>query len=220
MEGQGNRVFAEPVALCPQGNPSGCPMDGALWIQFKEEWMKTIIVSDIFGRSSALERLCAALQSEAIIVDPYEAVVMNFENEKQAYIHFSRTVGFDGYVHILKECVRAQETEVFLIGFSVGAAAIWAMSANATVPNVKKAMCYYGSQIRNHLDSVPAFPVGLVFPAMEKHFSVEEVMAKLSGKENISLRQVPYLHGFMNELSVNYDRQGYMQEIQTLCKRP
>lgn len=181
--------------------------------------MKTIIVSDIFGRSHALEHLCAALHSDAIIFDPYDAVVMNFDNEEQAYLHFLKTVGHDIYVQNLKEFVRVQETEVFLIGFSVGAAAIWAMSANGTVSNVQKAICYYGSQVRNHLDRVPTFPVELVFPVMEKHFSVDEVMVELSGKENVSLRQVPYLHGFMNELSINYDKQGYMQEIQLLCNR-
>jgi len=181
--------------------------------------MKTIIVSDIFGRSCALERLSTALENNAIIFDPYESVVMNFENEKQAYTHFCEIGGHDSYAQKLKEIVRVQKTEVFLIGFSAGASAIWRVSQEKGVSNVNKAICYYGSQIRNHLDGVPTFPIDLVFPAMETHFSVEDVMATLSGKENVSMRQVPSLHGFMNELSVNFDRQGYTQEIQLLCKR-
>lgn len=180
--------------------------------------MKTIIVSDIFGKTAALERLAAALPGEVSIFDPYDSVFMGFENEDSAYAHFCKSLGHDSYAERLKEFIRAQRTDVFLIGFSVGAAAIWSVSVEKTVLNVQKAVCYYGSQIRNNVDVVPNFPIDLVFPSVEAHFSVEDLMQKLAGKSHVSMRQVPYLHGFMNELSVNYNRRGYTQEVQSLCK--
>ena len=62
----------------------------------------------------------------------------------------------------------------------------------------------------------PRLPIELVFPSMERNFSADELIHQLSGKQNVYIRQVSYLHGFMNELSLNYDSQGYGEEIMYL----
>ena len=178
--------------------------------------MKTILISDIFGRTAALERLTAKISQDALILDPYDSEFMDFKNEEAAYAYFSENVGLASYAYKLKRVLLEQEDEVLLIGFSVGASAIWNVSDDESITLVKKAICFYGSQIRNNVACNPRFPIELVLPSMERHFSVDELIHQLSGKQNVSIRQVSYLHGFMNELSLNYDSQGYGEEIMYL----
>ena len=178
--------------------------------------MKTIVISDIFGRSTALEQLTAKISKDTLILDPYDSVFMDFNNEEAAYAYFSENVGLGSYTDKLKRVLLEQEVEVLLIGFSVGASAIWNVSGDESITVVKKAICYYGSQIRSNVVCNPRFPIELVFPSMERHFSVDELIHQLSEKQNVSIRQVSYLHGFMNELSLNYDSQGYGEEIMYL----
>jgi len=178
--------------------------------------MKIIVISDIFGRTAALEQLAAEISEDALIVDPYDSEFMDFKNEESAYAYFSENVGLDSYADKLKQILLVQQGEVLLIGFSVGASVIWNVSNDQSITVVKKAICYYGSQIRNNVTSNPRFPIELVFPSMERHFSVDELMHQLSEKKKVFIRQVSYLHGFMNELSVNYDAHGHGEEIMYL----
>lgn len=175
--------------------------------------MQIILISDIFGRTSALECLAAEISQDALILDPYDSEFMDFKNEAAAYEYFSENVGLASYANKLKQVLQEQGDEVLLIGFSVGASAIWNVSYDESISVVKKAICYYGSQIRNNVACSPRFPIEMVFPSMERHFSVDELIHQLSGKQNVSIRQVSYLHGFMNELSLNYDAKGYAEEI-------
>ena len=175
--------------------------------------MKIIVLSDIFGRTTALERLVEEIYQDALILDPYDSEYIGFENEEAAYAYFSENVGLGSYTDKLKRVLLEQQDEVLLIGFSVGASAIWNVSGDEPITVVKKAICYYGSQIRNNVTCRPRFPVEMVFPAMERHFLVDELIHQLSGKQNVSIRQAPYLHGFMNELSLNYDSKGYGEEV-------
>ncbi|WP_157808026.1 hypothetical protein [Marinomonas sp. ef1] len=46
--------------------------------------MKTIVISDIFGRTAALERFTAEISEDALILDPYDSEFMWFKNEKSA----------------------------------------------------------------------------------------------------------------------------------------
>ncbi|WP_076408350.1 dienelactone hydrolase family protein [Shewanella sp. UCD-KL12] len=186
--------------------------------------MKILIVSDIFGKTDALEQLALALNSPAEIFDPYSAEMMNFSDEKQAYDYFSSEVGLDKYTQALVERISACSESLYLIGFSVGAAAIWNMSNLNMVKNVSKATCFYGSQIRNHRGVRPRFQIDLVFPISELHFSVDELIADLTtelaadhrGIDKVSIRQVSFLHGFMNKYSKNYDQSGFEQEMYLL----
>jgi len=104
--------------------------------------------------------------------------------------------------------LKTSNDPVSLIGFSVGAAAIWMISDRKKL-KVNAAQCFYGSQIRHHTNITPSFPIELIFPLSEPHFSVTEAIIKLSGRPNVKITQVPYLHGFMNQCSTNYNAVGY-----------
>jgi dienelactone hydrolase len=178
--------------------------------------MDTLIISDIFGRTDALIRLAAELSKDALIFDPYDAVMMDFDNEQNAYSFFSENIGVNTYAIKLAQYISKFTSPVRLIGFSAGASAIWNIAGEGTSKYIKTAFCYYGSQIRQNTEVNPVFPVNLIAPASEEHFSVDKLIERVSGKAHVRVRQVPFLHGFMNEQSANFHLAGYQQELRLL----
>ncbi len=180
--------------------------------------MRNIIVSDVFGRTEALEGIASSFSGVTDIFEPYNAMNMDFGNEEEAYSYFTSEVGLNKYANNLKSFIQSFAEQLNLIGFSVGASAIWRISAQVKLENISSATCFYGSQIRNDRDICPIFPMELIFPIAEEHFSVSELISDLSDKENIQIQQVSFAHGFMNSHSINYHQGGYDQFICALQK--
>lgn len=177
-----------------------------------------LVVSDIFGKTSGLEALCTQLTSHFDIIDPYNGAEMSFNNEGEAYRYFSENIGLEGYCSILTSALLNRASPKVILGFSVGASAIWKLSDSIEYqPHL--ALGFYSSQIRHYLDIVPSFPYHLVFPKEEKHFDVNAVMGKLNTTTNVSVESVPYLHGFMNTHSANFDEKGYRENMDELTQR-
>jgi len=177
--------------------------------------MAIILVSDIFGKTPALTKLAKALNAEAII-DPYNGEDMSFDNESDAYDYFTKQVGLDTYFTLLNKAVSAFYSTKTLIGFSVGASAIWALSEKESSHKVNNAVCYYGSQIRNHTEINPLFPIEMIFPKYEAHFDVTALQKKLATKTQVKIIKTDYLHGFMNYHSSNYNHNAYLEHLNML----
>lgn len=177
--------------------------------------MNTIVVSDVFGKTSALISLSKELNA-SIIVDPYNGADMGFKSEAEAYVYFIENVGLDAYLAALQKTIESTSPISTLIGFSVGASAIWALSDKVSSNQVKQAICYYGSQIRNLTEVNPKFEIELVFPKSEPHFDVKELQDDLSKKQNVKTTMVEYLHGFMNYYSNNYNQAAYNEQVELL----
>ena len=64
--------------------------------------MRRIIISDIFGRTPALEKLCRAIAPDTKIIDPYYGKFMDFQNEKEAYKYFMKQVGVNKYCQVVR----------------------------------------------------------------------------------------------------------------------
>lgn len=174
-----------------------------------------LLATDIFGYTKAIEDLKQRLSflcKDVHILDPYEAKCMDFHDENKAYEVFVQRCEFE---HYAKLCVKALATlsnkAVILIGFSMGASAIWKALDGHKDKNIKAFYGFYASQIRHFLEVKPLIPCTLIFPKCEKHFDVDEVIAKLIHKEAITCIKSSYLHGFMNPLSLNYDANGYRE---------
>ncbi|WP_340677545.1 dienelactone hydrolase family protein [Paraglaciecola sp.] len=182
--------------------------------------MHQIIVSDIFGKTQALNEIAAGFAETVEIFDPYNAQVMDFKDETQAYVYFSSEVGLADYAQQLLKKLRTLSGEISLLGFSVGASAIWKIAGQTELKNVAGAKCFYGSQIRHYTDINPVFPVQAIFPSTELHFCVSQLIADLSGKKNVQIHQVTSEHGFMNRYSQNYDPVVYRQFIDALYNVP
>ena len=168
-----------------------------------------MIVADIFGLTHELIQLCSELGSHVKIVDPYQGVMNLFEDEETAYQFFNDHVGLDKYTSILFDAINQYEDEVVLVGFSVGASAIWRCSAKVNQSKVKLAYCFYGSQIRHHIDIIPTFPVNMILAKYEEHFSVKAMFDTLRKIEMVNAQRSLGLHGFMNKLSQNFSQPEY-----------
>lgn len=178
--------------------------------------MILVVASDIFGRTKKLEALVEDIRpafKESHIIDPYDGRFMEFSNEDDAYTCFMAETGLTKYSEILHNHVDNYKQPLLLLGFSVGAAALWQISGSKAFKPESKIIGFYGAQIRNLLDIRPTLPVHLYFPAYEDHFSVPKLIDHLSPVENITCHKTAYLHGFMNKLSINFNRQGYMEYI-------
>ena len=177
--------------------------------------MDIIVVSDVFGKTPALITLSNELNAIKVI-DPYNGIDMDFKSESEAYSYFMEQVGLDAYLEKIREQIQQLTSTVTLIGFSICASAIWRLSEKTTTSHVNRAVCFYGSQIRNFTSIEPQFEVELVFPNSEPHFDVCRLQSYLSKKQNVTTSQVAYLHGFMNYYSNNYNQVAYKEQINRL----
>lgn len=180
--------------------------------------MKTIIVSDIFGRTEALDTLASKIAEPIEIIAPYGSMNMGFADEAEAYEYFNAKVGLECYSRLVSEHIKTCRTPVRLVGFSVGASAIWNISGSVPAKYVVEAIGFYSSQIRFNLSVKPRFPVKLILPLFEQHFSIPELIEDLAAMENVTVEQTPFLHGFMNTHSINYDQNGYDYGLRRLCE--
>lgn len=178
--------------------------------------MQQILVSDIFGKTPGLEKLVSELSGKFEIIDPYDGANMAFQSEAEAYVYFSKNVGLDEYTRKLSAAIASLDCHSRLLGFSVGASAIWKLSSEPYAQNVLGAILFYSSQIRHDTHLNPVFPVKLVFPKTEEHFSVEEICLILSKNKNVHIHQSEYLHGFMNAHSKNFNMAAYNTYKQVL----
>ncbi|NQY93262.1 MAG: hypothetical protein HRT43_03770, partial [Campylobacteraceae bacterium] len=89
------------------------------------------------------------------------------------------------------------------------ASVIWMNSQNKNLQHISNAQCFYSSQIRNMTNIDPLFPIDIIMPLQEAHFSVDELSQKLKQKEYVKIETTPYLHGFMNKLSKNFNEKAY-----------
>ncbi len=178
--------------------------------------MSQILVADIFGRTEALEKLASELSGDIEIFDPYNSERINFCSEEEAYTYFSSEVGLDVYTKQLSDRIKKLSRPTSLLGFSVGASAIWQLSNNPDLEVISDAILFYSSQIRYHAEITPLFPIQLIFPTTEKHFSVPKLISLLTQKHNVKIHRSEFLHGFMNTHSQNYDQIGYDQYMQIL----
>jgi len=179
--------------------------------------MSIILVSDVFGKTPALVQLCEALNAK-LIVDPYDGQNMRFANEADAYAYFMAEIGLEVYLAKLKKTLESSQTVSTLIGFSIGASLVWKLSETVGCDSVKRAICFYGSQIRNLTEVVPQIDVELIFPKSEPHFNVSELLASLTNTPKATTTQVDYLHGFMNLYSDNFNKQAYDEQLELLCR--
>jgi hypothetical protein len=182
--------------------------------------MHRIVVTDIFGRTDALEEIAGSLSGSVEIFDPYGAKQKEFVSEQSAYDYFSEYVGLESYAQCFHDYLLQVKGPLSLMGFSVGASIIWMNSQAKNERNVSGALCFYGSQIRNFREIIPQFPIKLIFPISEDNFSVPDLIADLTHRNDLQVNQSQYRHGFMNHHSKNFDQGGYSQYLHALRNIP
>lgn len=171
--------------------------------------MKIVIVTDIFGLCESVDNLINHLSQRMInpvVIEPYQGTRYNFINEQDAYEAFIEQCGHDKYFSLVSNSLSLEKPEL-IIGFSAGASAVWRAS-NLENLGCKGAMCFYPTQIRNHLDIKPKIPLNVIFPRTEKAFDVLDISNKISSYKNVNTEITPFQHGFMNKCSTGYNLSG------------
>ena len=179
---------------------------------------QTLIIADIFGRTDVLDEFCQQLNTTTSIIDPYQGEYCQFKDEADAYQYFMSKVGLENYQQTIANKLSQLNQETQIIAFSVGASALWQLSDKISNPFIEQAYCFYGSQIRKTTSVMPKFPIALIFPKHEPHFSVDELIAELTAYQKrtlspVRIEQVDYYHGFINKCSINFDSKGYQKVI-------
>ena len=177
--------------------------------------MKHLIISDIFGLTPSLLTLAKSL-NHAEIVDPYDGEMKSFSQEDEAYLYFVEHCGHDKYLERLSDALNQQKSINSIIGFSAGATALWRYIARPDARTFTHIHCFYSGQIRHYLTLKPQQAVKLIFPSVEQHFDVQQVITELSGNGEITIEQNAYQHGFMNPCSTHFDQQAYQYYLHQL----
>jgi dienelactone hydrolase len=183
--------------------------------------MNILIAADIFGHTPALDRLAGRLEADTIkIVSPYDGKTC-FADEAKAYAFFSDRVGIPAYAQKIADHLKSGHPRTAmrphtLIGFSVGASAIWHLSDTLALTGIGQAVGFYGAQIRHHTTCQPVFDIQLIWPRSEPAFDVDLLISDLKKKPKVSCCKTAGLHGFMNERSKNFDGALYAAWLKKL----
>ena len=156
-----------------------------------------IIIHEIYGITENLLLLKEKFEMRGFSVimpslykDNYQGV-----NEQDSYNRFYSEVGIEkGYRIIDSLIAENSDTEIYLIGFSVGAAIAWLHSTNNAIKSV---IGIYGSRIRDYLDLKPAVDTYLYF-CEEKTFDIKSVINELKNKDKVKISLLSGNHGFYN----------------------
>ena len=169
--------------------------------------MKIIIATDIFGIGEHIEELYNELRGvckSMEIISPYSEKKMGFASEEEAYKYFLSKCGHVCFSNLVSKAIQSTSEQVFLIGFSAGASAIWHAIGTNKYSTLIKFYGFYPSQIRNHLDLSPSCKSTIVFPSSEKDFHVQAVLEEISKNKKVECEVTNLSHGFMNPQSKNY----------------
>jgi dienelactone hydrolase len=181
--------------------------------------MKLFVVTDIFGRTEAVNDLVTGMADsyEHIeIIDPYAGKDLPFDDEDDAYRYFNEVCGLGKLTKQLETLLEMQSDPVDLLGFSVGASAVWDMTSRPVSRNIRQAICFYGSRIRAKLDLSPRCRTSLIFPKYERGFDLAETIQLLENRVNVEIIRTDFLHGFMNRLSQNFSESAYVRYLKYL----
>ncbi|NRD72356.1 hypothetical protein HQQ94_03680 [Shewanella sp. VB17] len=183
--------------------------------------MNIILVTDIFGSTESISLLQKRIEKtgcQSTIVDPFNGVNKHFKSEPLAYQTFLAECGHDKYCDLLTSKIENTNGPSVVVGFSAGASAAWKSLVMSSHAGVAHFIGFYPSQIRYHLDVCPQLPVSLIFPAVEPHFEIDEVIKVLSIKPEVYTHKTDFNHGFMNPLSSEYSANAAGYYIDILCQ--
>lgn len=175
---------------------------------------RVLLATDIYGQTDATDALREILDGRVEVICPYDNNRQEFQSEAQAYEFFCRHSSVHVYADTIQTKLLSNDAPALLIGFSVGASAMWLCTGNDKLrPHINRFVGFYGNQIRHHLDIEPLVPTTLILPNKERHFCIQTFAKAFKSKALITLRSTELLHGFMNPYSSSYDASAYNQFV-------
>ncbi|MDJ0331575.1 dienelactone hydrolase family protein [Planococcus sp. S3-L1] len=161
-----------------------------------------IVLHEIYGVNVHMKEVCRSLSKEGFDVSCpnllQQQTSFEYTQEAAAYRNFMENIGFaDAATKVQKIVVDAQDKykEIYLVGFSIGATIAWLCSETDCIKGV---VGYYGSRIRDYLETNPRCSTLLFLSEQEQSSGVAE---SLFNKKNVELHQFSAEHGFSDPYS-------------------
>lgn len=164
--------------------------------------MNIIIATDIHGINDQLSHLFHSLGDELIFLSPWDSDSAPYNNEQEAVAAFQADHGLEKYQQKIAQ--QAGDAPALLIGFSVGATALWRHIASKDCHPQSQAHLYYGSRIRDHQDLIPRCPTKVIFAEHEASFKPSDIITNITHPQVACSIIAGTYHGFMNPHSPNF----------------
>lgn len=182
--------------------------------------MNIIIATDIHGINDQLRHLFCALGDELIFLSPWDSDSSPYNNEQEAVAAFQADHGLEKYQQKIAQ--QAGNSPALLIGFSVGATALWRHLASNHCHPQSQAHLYYGSRIRDHQDLIPRCQTKVIFAEHEASFKPADIITNITHPHVACSIISGTHHGFMNPHSANFREElvrGEVDYLRTLVEK-
>ncbi|RAP73613.1 dienelactone hydrolase family protein [Paenibacillus montanisoli] len=171
-----------------------------------------ILLHEIYGvndHMAACQEMMLGAGFDAIVPNLLHREAFSYDEEELAHTYFVGEIGFAKAKEEVKQIIneyRAGYERIYLVGFSAGATLAWLCSED----QVDGVIGFYGSRIRNYVETEPHCPTLLFFSRHETSFDVPDLAAKLqASKKNLTVEIVDADHGFMNPFDKSFQQEHY-----------
>lgn len=176
--------------------------------------MRIVVAADIHGVHAPLRALFHGLGAPVTFVSPWDGEGSPFASEQEAATAFHAQDGLARYQQAI--AAAAGPSPACLIGFSVGATALWLHAGSAHCHPGSHAFLYYGSRIREHTGVLPRCAVSAVFAEVEPAFTPAAVARQIASA-GVACTVLPGTrHGFMNPRSPAFCAQRAQAELERI----
>ncbi len=171
-----------------------------------------IVLHEIYGINRHIEEVCKHFSQNGYDVICPDLTGKNgtfeYAEQENAYRNFIDNVGFQSGLCKVNKLIlenKSNYSNIFILGFSVGATVAWLCSGlNDLFSGI---IGVYGSRIRNYANVIPKCPVMLAFPTHESSFDVGSLTWILKDK-NIETHILEGEHGFADPYGSSYNNKS------------
>lgn len=177
--------------------------------------MQIIIATDIHGVTDGVRALFENFDQHPLrFLSPWDRDENPYPTEQEAVKAFHAEQGLLRYQQKIAKV--AGGAPALLIGFSVGASALWHYASSDECHGDSRAVMYYGSRIRDHLTLVPRCKSSLIFAEHESAFAPHLIVDQLRSMDRDCTLIAGTAHGFMNPHSPHFDSQETRRQLDYL----
>lgn len=174
--------------------------------------MQIIIATDIHGVTDGVRALFENFDQHPLrFLSPWDSDENPYPTEQEAVKAFHAEQGLLRYQQKIAKV--AGDAPALLIGFSVGASALWQYASSEECHRDSRAVMYYGSRIRDHLSLAPRCKSSLIFAEHESAFQPHRIVDQLTNSSTDCAVIAGTRHGFMNPHSPHFDSSLTHQQL-------
>lgn len=178
-----------------------------------------VVLSEIYGINAHIQVVCRCLERHgrtALAPDFLAGRCFSYGESAAAYAYFKEQIGFDYALALLEPQLvawRQQYQGVYLLGYSVGATLAWRCSQAGLADGM---VGFYGSRIRDYLQTPPQCPALLLFAEQEAALDVGALVPQLTAMRQVEAQVFAAAHGFADRYSPHYQPAAAKQAMRNI----